>query len=92
MNAVYNGHDITIVRAGQRHHGLTGSQPHPGTGVTLMGAKRRPVSIEGMLRAWAWNASCAPTTLALAEAQAAAREGHRFEGPSAILFESPCIS
>ena len=29
--------------------------------------------------------------LALAEAQAAAREAIDFEGPSAILFESPCI-
>ena len=91
VNAVYNGHDITIAVLDNATTAMTGSQPHPGTGVTLMGAKRRPVSIEGMLRAMGVECIVRATPLALAEAQAAAREAIDFEGPSAILFESPCI-
>ena len=91
VNAVYNVHDITIAVLDNATTAMTGSQPHPGTGVTLMGAKRRPVSIEGMLRAMGVECIVRANPLALAEAQAAAREAIDFEGPSAILFESPCI-
>ena len=50
-NAVYNQHDITIVVLDNATTAMTGSQPHPGTGVTLMGSKSEPISIEKVLRA-----------------------------------------
>ena len=70
---------------------MTGSQPHPGTGVTLMGVCRKPIDIEGMLRAMGVECITHANPLDLAESEAAAREAIDFAGPSAILFRSPCI-
>ena len=39
-NAVYNGHDVTFAILDNATTAMTGSQPHPGTGVTLMGERR----------------------------------------------------
>lgn len=50
VNAVYNGHDFTLCVLDNATTAMTGSQPHPGTGVTLMGERRKPVSIEAVLR------------------------------------------
>ncbi|WP_165042994.1 indolepyruvate ferredoxin oxidoreductase subunit alpha [Adlercreutzia sp. ZJ138] len=91
VNAVYNGHDITVTVLDNATTAMTGSQPHPGTGVTLMGHKRKPVSIEGVLRAIGVECITFADPLNLAEAEAAAREAIDFEGPSAIIFRSPCI-
>ena len=48
-NAVYNGHDVTFAILDNATTAMTGSQPHPGTGVTLMGERRRPIVIEEVL-------------------------------------------
>lgn len=91
VNAVYNGHDITVAVLDNATTAMTGSQPHPGTGVTLMGSKRKPISIEAMLAAMGVECIVHANPLYLDEAIAAARKAIDFEGPSAILFESPCI-
>ena len=39
VNAVYNDHDITLIVLDNATTAMTGSQPHPGTGVTLDGAE-----------------------------------------------------
>ena len=57
-----------------------------------MGEHRKPVSIEGVLRGGRVRAaSCTPTRSNLQRSVDAAREAIDFEGPSAILFESPCV-
>ena len=71
--------------------GMTGSQPHPGTGVTLMGPKRKPISIPGVLEALGVEKIVRANPLDHEQAKAAAAEAIDFEGPSAIVFESPCI-
>ncbi|WP_241156616.1 MULTISPECIES: thiamine pyrophosphate-dependent enzyme [unclassified Adlercreutzia] len=91
VNAVYNGHDITVAVLDNATTAMTGSQPHPGTGVTLMGPRRKPVSIEGMLRAMGVECITFADPLNLEESLGAAREAIDFEGPSAIIFRSPCI-
>lgn len=91
VNAVYNGHDITVCVLDNATTAMTGSQPHPGTGVTLMGPKREPISIQRVLEAVGFNCIVHADPLNLDESVAAAREALAFEGPSAILFESPCI-
>mgnify|MGYP002228125534 CR=1 FL=1 len=60
VNAVYNGHDFTLCVLDNATTAMTGSQPHPGTGVTLMGEHRKPVSIEGVLERSGSSASCTP--------------------------------
>lgn len=91
VNAVYNGHDTTTVILDNATTAMTGSQPHPGTGVTLMGPKRKPIDIEGMLRAMGVECIVVADPLNMEESIAAAKEAIDFEGPSALIFRSPCI-
>lgn len=90
-NAVYNQHDITIVVLDNATTAMTGDQPHPGTGVTLMGPKTKPISIEAVLRALGVECVIKANPLKLDEAMAAAKEAINFEGPSALIYESPCV-
>lgn len=91
VNAVYNGHDITVAVLDNATTAMTGSQPHPGTGVTLMGPKRKPIDIEGMLRAMGVECIVCADPLNLEQSIAAAKEAIDFTGPSALIFRSPCI-
>lgn len=91
VNAVYNGHDVTVCVLDNATTAMTGSQPHPGTGVTLMGERREPISIEAVLRACGVTCIVKADPLHLAESMAAVEEAIDYPGPSVILFESPCI-
>lgn len=90
-NAVYNGHDITVCLLDNATTAMTGSQPHPGTGVTLMGPHRKPISIEAVLKALGVECIVHADPLDLEGSTRAAKRAIDFEGPSAILFESPCV-
>lgn len=90
-NAVYNGHDITVVVLDNATTAMTGSQPHPGTGVTLMGEHRKSISIEDTLSSLGVTCIVEADPLDAAVAQAAAEEALAFEGPSALIFRAPCI-
>ncbi len=92
VNAFYNQHDITVVVLDNSTTAMTGSQPHPGTGETLMGKRSKPVSIEAILRAIGYECVTKANPYHLEEAVAAAREAIDFEGPSAVIFKAPCIS
>ena len=91
VNAVYNGHDFTLCVLDNATTAMTGSQPHPGTGVTLMGERRKPVSIEAVLKAVGFECIVHADPLNLQQSIDVAREAIDFEGPSAIMFESPCV-
>ncbi len=90
-NAVYNGHDITVAVLDNATTAMTGGQPHPGTGITLMGPVRKPISIEAVLRALGVECVVHANPLDLEASVSAAREAIDFAGPSAVLFESPCV-
>lgn len=90
-NAVYNGHDITVCVLDNATTAMTGSQPHPGTGVTLMGPHRKPISIEAVLKALGVECIVHADPLDLEGSIDEAKRAIDFEGPSAILFESPCV-
>lgn len=93
VNAVYNNHDVTICVLDNSTTAMTGMQPHPGTGVTLMGTRSKPVDIAGMLKAAGINGEALvfADPLDLDQAQAACEKALGQEGPSAIIFQSPCI-
>ena len=90
-NAAYNGHDITVVVLDNATTAMTGAQPHPGTGVTLMGDRNKPISIDAVLRACNIDVIVHANPLNQQEAIAAAKEAIDFDGPSAIVYESPCV-
>ncbi|WP_139651484.1 thiamine pyrophosphate-dependent enzyme [Raoultibacter phocaeensis] len=91
VNAVYNQHDITVVVLDNATTAMTGSQPHPGTGATLMGPKTKPISIENVLRAVGFECIVHANPFKLEESVAAAKEAIEFGGPSAVIYEGPCI-
>lgn len=91
-NAVYNQHDVTVVVLDNATTAMTGSQPHPGTGVTLMGPKSDPIDIEGVLRALGVRCIVRANPFDLEESIAAAKEAIEFEGPSALLYVGPCVT
>lgn len=90
-NAVYNGHDVTICVLDNATTAMTGAQPHPGTGVTLMGPHRKPIDIEGVLRALGVECVVGADPLDLQASIEDARTAIDFEGPSALIFRSPCV-
>lgn len=90
-NAVYNGHDVTFAILDNATTAMTGSQPHPGTGVTLMGEKRRPIVIEEVLKGLGIECITFANPHSLEGATEAARRAIDFEGPSAVIFRAPCI-
>ncbi len=90
-NAVYNQHDITICILDNSTTAMTGSQPHPGTGVTLMGAQSRPIDIAGVLRALGVTSIVEVDPLDEAAAESACIQSLLEEAPTAIIFKSPCV-
>ncbi|MEM3341365.1 MAG: indolepyruvate ferredoxin oxidoreductase subunit alpha [Thermoplasmata archaeon] len=50
INAVYNKHDVVYVVLDNSTTAMTGHQPHPGIGVTGMGEKVSPVSVEEVVK------------------------------------------
>lgn len=90
-NASYNGHDITVCVLNNATTAMTGAQPHPGTGVTLMGPHHKPISIEETLKALGFEYIVRANPLNKDEAYTAACQALDFAGPSAIIFESPCV-
>lgn len=90
-NAAYNGHDITVMVLDNATTAMTGTQPHPGTGQTLMGPKSTPLSIERVLNANGFTRVFHANPLDKDSAIVAAKAAIAYEGPSAVIFESPCI-
>ena len=89
-NAVYNGHDITIVVLDNATTAMTGAQPHPGTGKRLMGGHSKPISIRATLEAMGVQKITRANPLFAEDAIAAASEAIEFDGPSAVVYEWPC--
>lgn len=92
VNAVYNGHDITVVVLDNATTAMTGAQPHPGTGETLMGERRTPLSIEKVLKAVGFECVVKADPFDLEAATQAARRAITHKGPSALIYEGPCIT
>lgn len=91
VNAVYNDHDMTLCVLDNSTTAMTGMQPHPGTGKTLMGTESEPIDIEAVLRAVGVKKVVTADPLDLEGARAAAEEALKVAGPSAIIFRSPCV-
>ena len=90
-NAAYNGHDITVMVLDNATTAMTGSQPHPGTGRTLMGPCNEPLSIESALTACGFAPVFHVNPLDKDASIVAVKAAISHEGPSAVIFESPCV-
>lgn len=91
VNAVYNQADITIIVLDNSTTAMTGQQPHPGTGRTMMGKQSEKVSIPAVLRAVGVKQVAVTDPKRLDEAAEAVKQAADYPGVSAVVFESPCI-
>lgn len=92
VNAVYNRTDIILIVLDNSTTAMTGHQPHPGTGVTMMGDVCAAVSIEKILNAVGCTSVKTVDPLDLAAAESAVREAAEMTGVRAIIMKSPCIA
>lgn len=93
VNAVYNQADIIIVILDNATTAMTGSQPHPGTGITMMGEVSRKVDIFQVVSALGVSQVQRCNPFDLQAAQQAVRNAIDVQkGVRVILFEAPCIT
>ena len=90
VNAVYNQAELTLVVLDNSTTAMTGHQPHPGTGRTMMGQVVEKVSIEAVLRGVGVKTVETVDPLDLAAAVAAVRRVAALPGVKALVFKSPC--
>ncbi len=92
INAVYNKSKITVCVLDNSTTAMTGHQPHPGTGVTMMGEPSAKVSIEKILEAVGVSPVLTVDAFKLEEAVKAVRQAAEAPGVSAVIFKGPCIA
>lgn len=91
INAYYNQANITLVVLDNSTTAMTGHQPHPGTGHTMMGEVVEKVSIEKILRAIGLTTVETINPLELNQAVEAVKRISAEPGVKAIIFKSPCV-
>ena len=92
VNAVYNQTDIVLIVLDNSTTAMTGHQPHPGTGRTMMGEVSAAVSIPAVLKAIGVKSVVTVDPLDLAAAVEAVQNAVKVKGVSAVIFRSPCIA
>lgn len=92
VNAVYNEADMTLIVLDNSTTAMTGHQPHPGTGVTMMGDVVNKISIEKILTAIGVVKVTTVNPLELDLAIETVKETSALPGVKAIIFKSPCIA
>ncbi|AFM39480.1 indolepyruvate ferredoxin oxidoreductase, alpha subunit [Desulfosporosinus acidiphilus SJ4] len=92
INAVYNETDIVLIILDNSTTAMTGHQPHPGTGKTMMGNISEKISITEVLKALGVNYLVTMDPFDLKASIAAVKEASSNKGVSAIIFKSPCIA
>lgn len=91
-NGVYNEHNMVVVILDNSTTAMTGHQPHPGTGKTMMGSISEKISIENVLLALGVTSVQKVDPLDHKAAIDAAKIAADTPGVSAIIYESPCIA
>ena len=92
VNAVYNQSHQTICILDNSTTAMTGHQPHPGTGITMMGEVVEKISIQKILEAIGVSPIIQVDPFDHAAAVDAVKKASEAPGVSAIIFKSPCIS
>ena len=92
VNAVYNQADFTLIVLDNATTAMTGHQPHPGTGKTMMGNVVDKVSIENILRGIGVAEVRTVDPLDLPAAIQAVKDTADLPGVKAVIFRSPCVA
>lgn len=89
-NAVYNNHNVTLVVLDNLTTAMTGHQPHPGTGRTVMGNGSHRILIENAAEGLGVNYVKVINPFKVKEATKILKEALRIEGPSVVVLRAPC--
>ena len=92
VNAVYNQANMTLVVLDNSTTAMTGHQPHPGTGRTVMGEIVQKINIEQVLRGIGVQDVETVNPLDHEVAVSCVKELADKPGVKAIIFKSPCIA
>ncbi|MBR3155038.1 MAG: indolepyruvate ferredoxin oxidoreductase subunit alpha, partial [Lachnospiraceae bacterium] len=92
INAVYNQAEMTVCILDNSTTAMTGHQPHPGTGRTMMGEVVAKVSIEAVLRGIGLEFVETVDPLDLDKAVDTVKWAQEVPGVKAIIFKSPCVA
>ena len=90
VNAVYNQADMTLIVLDNSTTAMTGHQPHPGTGHTMMGEFTDKIYIENILRGIGVETVVRQDPFKLDEAVETVKRVADEPGVKAIIFEAPC--
>lgn len=92
VNAVYNQADMTLIILDNSTTAMTGHQPHPGTGHTMMGDVVDKIDMEAVLRGIGLKTVETADPLDHHASVACVRRVAEEPGVKAIIFRSPCIA
>lgn len=92
INAVYNETDIVLIVLDNSTTAMTGNQPHPGTGRTMMGNVTEKIDISEVLKAVGVKHVVTMNPFDTQNAIEVVKEAAAFKGISAIVFKAPCIA
>ena len=92
VNAVYNQAEMTLVVLDNSTTAMTGHQPHPGTGHTMMGEVVAKINIEAVLQGIGVTAVETVNPLDLDKSIDVVRKMAGLPGVKAIIFKYPCIA
>ncbi|MFA6948608.1 MAG: thiamine pyrophosphate-dependent enzyme [Eubacteriales bacterium] len=91
-NAVYNNCDVNIIILDNSTTAMTGHQPHPGIGRTMMATQSPKIDIEAVCRALNVEFVERVNPFELDRAVERVRAAAEHKGVSVIIFESPCVA
>ncbi len=92
VNAVYNQANMTLILLDNATTAMTGHQPHPGTGRTMMGEVVEKIDPEKVLRGIGLEVVETVDPLDLQTAIKVVKEVSALPGVKAIIFRSPCVA
>lgn len=92
VNAVYNQAEMTLVVLDNSTTAMTGHQPHPGTGHTMMGEVVAKVNMEAVLRGIGLTTVETVDPLDLEASISCVKRVAAQPGVKAVIFKSPCIA
>lgn len=92
VNAVYNQAEMTLIILDNSTTAMTGHQPHPGTGRTMMGEIVQKIDIEAVLRGIGLTVIETVNPMDHKASVDCVKRVSREPGVKAIIFKSPCIA
>lgn len=92
INAVYNQAEMTLIVLDNSTTAMTGHQPHPGTGRTVMGEVTSKISIEAVLRGIGLTVVETADPFDLSASVECVKWVSQEPGVKAVIFRSPCIA